>query len=182
LDFLRFISLRDLDNVTYRVTLNQPPALVNRMDPRRTSSGSATHLFTFKARPDGTPLYELWPHQTSRKSYAALYQRRGRMFDVNGLDDERTLPANIPESLVLEKAFIYGCKWAVKNPSLTEKSVRWGDNIMGHQKEFETLLARTIMQDKRMVEQSWILPAEDEWSPMMSAEYTRSHATYGYVL
>lgn len=174
-DFLRFLSLRDVQ-LNYRIGLNGMGEELNRLDNQRTSSGNARSLYTYKSLPTGVPLFELWPHQTSRKSYPCIYQRRGKLLEA----PTDALPMNIPASLVLAHAHVNACKWAIKNQGVFPqlKNIRWGDAILAHQKEYDDILKRTQKMDEEMVMRNWILPDESEWGPMIGAQYTINHAMY----
>lgn len=178
-DFLRFISVRDMQ-LNFPVGVNGMGEELNRIDIRRTSSGNARSLYTYKSLATGVPLFELWPHQSSRKSYQCLYQRRGKLLDA----PSDALPMNIPASLILAHAHVAASKWAIKNQNVFPqlKAIRWGDSILAHQREYDTILERTKKQDEEMVMRNWILPPEAEWGPMIGAQYTIDHASYAYTL
>ncbi len=122
-DFLRYNSIYNPQISDYFRGINQDRTLLNRIDPQRSNVGNNPYyMFSYKGDSSNNPQWEMWPHPTAAGAYLCSYQQRGI-----DLTDTDTLPAVIPDQLVLEKAMSYGCEWAYKNsaryPNL--KGVNW---------------------------------------------------------
>jgi len=86
---------------------------IDRADPLRSAVDTPTLLapFTFEATAGYTgPLYELYPHAVSRRSYPALY--RTDDYDWVG---GRDLPVSIPQTLIEDLAMVEAYEWAEAN-------------------------------------------------------------------
>lgn len=120
-DLHRFIAILDPQNkwrLRYNITVDQ----LNRWDPGRTSTGNArllvNNMYSPVAANKGQPRYELYPYQTSARSYPVFYYRKGEV-----LADTDTIIgplARVAQSLLLEGVLSRAALWpgtvGQKNP------------------------------------------------------------------
>ena len=137
-DFLRYNSIYNPAMSWYfQGQLPTPRELLNKRDPQRASFSNPFKLFSYRAASDGTPQFEMWPHPTAENVYLVSYQRLGTA--LNASTD--TLPLIIPDDLVLQRSFYYGCLWANKNQSRYDdlKGVNWLLLANQHKKEYSNI-------------------------------------------
>lgn len=137
-DFVRYNDIYNPAIAQPFLKINQPRALLDRIDPQRADVGNNPYyMFVYKPASDGTPQYEMWPHPTASQAYLCSYQRRGTIPAVA----TDTLPLIIPDDLVLAKAMWYGCLWADKNKSRYEqlKGVNWPLIAQQHKKQYSNI-------------------------------------------
>jgi hypothetical protein len=177
-DFVRFIDVRDIQNAR-TIKLGMSKEELDLSDPQRTNTGDPYQLVTYKADSAQGPLYELWPHPTSQKSYVCLYHRRGT--DLQ--DDEDTLPSIIPESLVIDRAMVYAYEWAAANAGRepTLQGVNWlalkADRMASYREE----LSKLIREDEEVFLQSIVVKGSMSGFPYpLDANFLQSHDFSGY--
>lgn len=140
-DFLRYNSIYD---PTLSRHFHQPlplaRELLSRRDPQRQTFNNPSYLFVYKSASDGTPLFEMWPHFLSPRTFLCSYQRRG----TDLLLDTDTLPLIIPDELVLERAHYYACIWADSMKSIYQelKGTNWTLLATLHNKAFSNISNR----------------------------------------
>lgn len=85
---------------------------LNRMDPRRAAAGFPYRLF-FRQYDDDTqlPVYEMWPAPQAYRAYTVQYWSRGADF----VEDDESLPPQIPEELLTIRARLLAYEWAMTN-------------------------------------------------------------------
>jgi len=139
-DFERYNSIYNPTISSYFVGINMPRDLLNKRDPKSSAtSNNPYYMFSYKSDSNNQPLWEMWPHPTSSKAYICSYQKRGDL-----LADSDVLPPTVPDQLVLERAYYYGCDWAFKNSSrLPElKGINWLLQKAVHQKTYSNISNR----------------------------------------
>jgi hypothetical protein len=128
-DFLAWSSVVDIVN-GWRLRLHATSIGFDGRDPQRQAQGQAYYLGACRSNavldasvvpptttphatsPQGTPIYELWPHPTSGQAFYVRFRRRGQPL-VLPTDD---LPPQIDEQLVIERALAaYGYPFAQAN-------------------------------------------------------------------
>lgn len=147
-DFLAFTEVKDIQNGrNLRLDLTRR-SLDDWKDPQRQSFGDAYYIaaWTGDANNSGRPRFEIWPHTLSAKSLLVRYERAGTDF----ASDTEALPAVIPESLLMERALCYACRWANDNRGrITElKSNDWRSSIIAHEASYRDQLQRIKIQDE----------------------------------
>lgn len=174
IDFLRFISVRDLTNGR-PLKLNVQKRELDRRDPQRTSQEPPVVVASYKADSDGNPLFELWPQPTSARGYICLYSRRGVVLQ-NDID---VLQYPITDELLMAKAHYHLAKWAEMNvgrdPGL--RGPDWRFVMSESASRFEKLLLKAKIQDDEIMEQNVFLSKSLVTGPP-SASYLQSHDTW----
>ncbi len=75
-DFRSFITMvNHVDG--YPLRLHWTRKEIDIRDPTRGAHGLAYYFSSYKVKADGRPIYELWPHTTSERTYSFVYQRQG---------------------------------------------------------------------------------------------------------
>lgn len=152
-DFIRYLSV--LDPVQpQRLRTGHSREWLDMVDQQRTNMGTpSTHLCSFIGGSTalGLPLYEMWPHPTQAKYLLCEYIKKGADF----VNDTDSLPAAIPESLLLSKALLYGYQWAMGNagkyPEL--KGIQWAALLKDAQLTYREELARSQKLDDDTMKQ-----------------------------
>ena len=135
-------------------------------DPQRTSQGDAYYIGFFRAAgpygdsnaadpnvESGSPIYELWPHPTSGRTFYVRIDRSGE--DFSSQDD--TQPYPIEDSLILARALgWYSYPWAQANignfPTL--KGANWPSLITNAKAEYKAALTTAKKNDDAQGAQS----------------------------
>lgn len=121
LDFARFYAVLDPQN-KWRLRWWRSADEINRLDPGRMSTGNASVLFNEKYSPVvadlGKPRFELYPYQTSARSYPMWYFKKG---PILADDDQLIGPlANRGKDVLIEGALSRAALWpgveGKKNP------------------------------------------------------------------
>lgn len=85
-----------------------PPDELDRIDPQRAAVGQPYRLFFHNFDPDtDKPVYEMWPAPQAERAYTVMYWERGSDF----VEDDESLPVQIPEELLLIRARMLGYEW-----------------------------------------------------------------------
>jgi hypothetical protein len=98
-----------------RDALNVPQESLDVFDPQRQSTGDAYYCSPFVTdyiNPSGTgvPAHEFYPHPIVPSTYDVLYIRRGQ-----ALSASQDLPGTFPSHVLVHRAMMHGCDWAMKN-------------------------------------------------------------------
>lgn len=138
----------------------------DRWDPQRTSQGDAAYLGFYRsagpygvnntADPNvaaGSPIYELWPHPTSGRTFYVRIDRAGT--DFSGPTD--TQPSLIDDGMILARALgWYSYPWAQANvgsfPGLAKAN--WPSLILGAKADYKTALTDAKKNDDAAAAQS----------------------------
>lgn len=155
-DFLTFTDVKDIQNGRSLNTDLSRQDLDDMRDPQRQSYGDPYYIAACGADSSGEPVFELWPHLLTAKSLVVRYERAGADF----ASDAESLPAIIPESLLMAKALVYACQWAAMNKP---KDAPWGQLAVGHDALFRDQLQKVKILD----EETW--PIAITYAP----EYTQ---------
>jgi hypothetical protein len=152
-DFLRYTSVVDPVQPR-RFTLNKSREFIDTHDPQRLDFTYPKIMASFTT--DGTtaqlPLYEVWPHPLYQTTLLCSYQRRG--IDFSAATD--TLPASIPDDLLMARAMRYGCEWALVNlPSSKTGGVT--TMLKSVMETYKTELFKAQKQDNEVFRQNDII-------------------------
>jgi len=134
--FLRWESLYNPQNSRWFILPVLADAILNRRDPRRSVTGNIPYwMFSYKTV-NSLPYYEMWPHPLQAGSYPATYIRIG-----TDLADTDTLPAIIPDDLLMEASLARACGWAAANtgrfPEL--KGANWRLEAEAHKRLYSNV-------------------------------------------
>lgn len=154
-DFLSFTSVKDIQNGR-SLALDATREYLDRRDPMRQSFGDPTRVAIHKADATGEIKVELWPHLLSAKSLVCEYERAGTDFA-----DIESLPGVIPESLLMERALCYACRWANDNRNRYDalKGINWAVNIAAHELNYSQALMKVRILDEEGS------PSDLSWAP-----------------
>lgn len=139
--------------------LNRPLALhwtkdeIDVRDPQRSSQGeplvvAAHHHHATTLR----PMFELWPHPVSRKSYEVLYVRRGV-----DLSDSAAPPEGF-KALLIDRSLYRGYEWAEANRTRfmdTLGEVNWPFLMGKVNKSYEERLDKVKSADRQIYNRQW---------------------------
>lgn len=172
-DFLRWVSIIDPSTTYWFTKLGGTRQELQMIDPNRASSGIPFGMYAFKS--DSTtkvPRFEMWPHPLSERAYIADYQKRG-----TDLLSGESLPPQVSDDLVLERALVRACNWAKINMGRYSslKGVGWGDAAIEHQRNYIDLLKRAERDDEEAVQQYWILRDLPRQGFPYNASYIAQH-------
>ncbi len=151
-DFRRWVSVFDPVN-NYRMrreNLSRTKEEVDRADPQRGSF--STPIWMAAYRNVTQPVYEMWPHPVSQISYIALYERRGINFAAG-----ESLPAAIPEDLLLDRARYHAYQWAMTQPN--PDGIDWKVLLLEAKQSYSEQLNKSKLVDEETFLQNF---SEDE--------------------
>jgi hypothetical protein len=173
-DFLRFVSVRDLTNGR-PLRLNVHKKELDRRDPMRTSTEPPVVVAGYKADSNGDPLFELWPHPTAARAYVCLFVKKGKELE----EDTDSLVYPITDELLITRAQYHLCHWAEMSkgmyPTLRGSDWRF---LMGElSARFERLLLQAKKQDDEIFNQNVMMPRRLMTYPP-SASYMQEHDTW----
>ena len=149
-----FVKYRVITNYTsgygiVRDALNVPQESLAIFDPQRQSTGDAYYISPFVTdyiNPSGTgvPAHEFYPHPTVPSTYVELFERRGQ-----ALSPTQDLPSTFPSHVLIHRAMMHGCDWALKNvPMMAElQSTNWVTAKQSAEASFRETLILAIKQD-----------------------------------
>jgi hypothetical protein len=167
-DFHSFISVID-PALSWRIRLHYSYLDLDRIDTRRSSTGTPILLAARNYNADGVPQYEFWPHSVSQKQYMYLYEKRVTDL-VNGSDS--------PPNPIEGDALVWGaiadlCRW----PG-TETYNNKMFNIqlaMEYEKKFENRLNTLNTIDQNVYLTDLVPYTELPWAPL-DAKFIQNHA------
>lgn len=162
-DFLTFINVINMQNFI-RLQLNQNQAWLNAQDPQRTWYYFPTHVvpYLLDLNPLSPtyqyPLFELWGAPQQNWTYILYGLRQG--VDLSGQSD--TLPPQIGEDCVIERAKYFAYEWAEANkgnhPELLKSDWRF---MMGKANvEYNRLFKDYRRRDREYID-SWFSNKDD---------------------
>lgn len=180
-DFLRWVSVYD-PYFGYSLQLHKTRQWVDLRDPVRGALGQPYYIANFKTDPDNNnqPVFELWPHPTTQRSYITIYQKRATLFE----EDDDALPPQIPSELLLAKARINAYEWAEANkmssPALQKTNwlallSRLTQIASGVSDSYPSLLRDAKRTDEETYQQNFILQRRNGPYDGVSANFAQSH-------
>jgi len=171
-DFLRFISVRDLENGR-PLRLNVKKVDLDRRDPQRSSTEPPIVVSSYKPDANGDPLFELWPLPTSARAYVAQFIRRGK--ELTADSDRLTYP--LTDELLATRAQYHLCHWAEMNKGVhaTLRLTDWRFLLGELSSRYERLLLNAKKQDDEIFNQNVMFPRRwgSEYPP--SASWLQTH-------
>lgn len=170
-DFQAFWSL--VDPATYRSiqTSNATLEMLDIKDPQRSIVGTYPMALVPYDYYNGSPRYELWPHQTSQAFYLMAYEcRYGDAFDPGVV---------IPDSLgsgdvILERASAYAAKWP--GPNRNDPNPAFSQNTADfHMKNYDRRIGILVKEDNERMQNSVWYQDDQGGGPSLSASFMQSH-------
>lgn len=146
-DFLRYMSI-DNPSSGYSIRkrkLYKSQADLNAVDPQRGAYGTTYVIANYPNDPtSGNIVHEWYPHPVTLQVYKCLYQSVGL-----DLSDTNPLPLTCPTNLVMQRAYMYGCQWALKQVSVFPElsQTNWILAYNMHKKDYQEELILQIKQD-----------------------------------
>jgi len=174
-DFLRWESLVDpVNQFRFRKkNLHRFRTELDRIDPRRSASGTPYMMASYKAKSDGTPMWEMYPAPTSEITYVASYSRRGT--DLAAGD---TLPAVIPDELLMSRARFLLYVWCGANESRFAElqGTDWLRLRREEDATYKALLTRAKSNDDELWPANWSESEEDgQYLGVLDANWLQQH-------
>lgn len=186
-DFLRWISVFDF-TTQLPVGLGKQRSELDWNDPARTNLGSPAYdLVDYQGAqtnlplyPNGTPLFELYPHPLSQTSYGCMFQRRGV-----DLTPSQTLPPQISSDCLLQGAIYHGYRWAEANKGRFPELQK--SNFLLLMKEAQGEFAATLNKLKNQDEEAFVknmIPPGMSYptsisNSLISGSYLQGHDPFG---
>lgn len=171
-DFQSFLSV--VDPVTYWPiqTDNVSLEMIDRRDPQRSVVGSPPRVLVPYDYYNGSPRYELWPHQTSQSFYLMAYiARYGQAFDPGVV---------IPDTLgdgdvILERGLMYTAKWP--GPNRNDPNPYFSQNTADfHEKNYDRRIGILIKEDVERMQNSVWYQEDQSWNQRnLNAAYMQAH-------
>jgi len=171
-DFQSFLSVVDPSN-SWRIRLHFNYRDLDRIDPRRASSGVPTLLSARSYNSSGVPRFELWPYSTSIRQYTFLYEKA--VADLSATSDSPAAP-------VSGDALVWGavadlCRWpgteTYKNPMFTPQ------NYFALAREYEAKFVDRVDQLNKIDQNIYLTDLlqyqEIPWAPLDS-KFIQNHA------
>lgn len=151
-DFVRYKAVTNYTSGygIIRDALNVPQESLAIFDPQRESTGDAYYLsplMTDYQNPNavgGTIAHEFYPHPTNPAIYTCLFQRRG-----TDLSPTQDLPNTFPPHVLIHRALMLACDWALKNvPNRPElQGTNWVIAKESEDKDFRGTIITAMKQD-----------------------------------
>lgn len=171
-DFQSFLSV--VDPVTYWtvVTDNVNLEMIDRRDPQRSVVGSPPRVLVPYDYYNGSPRYELWPHQTSQAFYLMAYMSNyGAAFDAGVV-----IPDTLGDGdIILERGLMYTAKWP--GPNRNDPNPYFSQNTADfHEKNYDRRIGILIKEDvERMQNSIWYQADQSRNQSNLNASYMQSH-------
>ncbi|MDQ3803279.1 MAG: hypothetical protein M3416_05430 [Acidobacteriota bacterium] len=174
-DFVRFLSVVNAEDEE-PIQLGWTQEELDRHDPDRSDAGSSPQLLASYVADTGAgrnsgPMFELYPHPTSRVVLLCQYRKRGADFTSNS----ETLPDVISADLVLSRAKYRAYEWAEgakgKFPSL--KGTNWLALMAAAKADYKEDLKKCVRADRETHQDRFVTPQRgDLWR---GAEWYQRH-------
>ena len=146
-DFLRYFTITNsaVGYTIRRRKLYYTQSQLNGIDPQRGATGDPYIIANYLDDPTtGNVVHEWYPHPVYQRSMTCIYQKRGLP-----LSDTNPPPLTLPSELIMERAYMRACQWAIKNvsnfPELQQ--VNWVMAYNAHKQDFKESLIQAIKQD-----------------------------------
>lgn len=160
-DFMRFISLTDMNNgYTIEKSRLVGTSQINDLrDPQRQALGMAYWCYFYKFAVAGRqPIYELWPGPTNGQQWWVKYRRRGLPPNfVDATNENYLLPDLIPDDLLIQyvlwsNAYPFAKANAGHFPAF--RSAQWASLIEVAKGSYDQQMIDTKRQDDNQATQS----------------------------
>lgn len=170
-DFLRFVTVRDMDNGRL-LRLGVSKRDLDRRDPQRSSTEPPVCVANYKADASGDPLFELWPLPTAARAYLCTFVRRGKELTA----DTDTLIYPLTDELLTTRSQYHLAHWAemTKGMEPTLRATDWRFLMGELNSRYERLLLNCKKQDDEIMTQN-VKDSERRlaWPP--SASWLQTH-------
>lgn len=160
---------------------------LNRIDPTRSATGLPFRLF-FREYDSTTnlPVYEMWPTPQTYRAYTVQYWGRGDEF----VEDDDTLPPQIPEELLMIRARLLAYEWAMTNEPDSRKIAALAKMVQQMENRYSTygqpgrmlgLLQQAKRKDHSVYRKSFIRrPRSGRIGYPIDSNFMQSHDTGNY--
>jgi hypothetical protein len=157
LDLLRFLSVRDLNNVVSLFLDRYNRETLDKIDPQRMSYGVSYDVVPYLTDKRagsatlGYKLFELWPLPNILNNWYLAYQRTG----VDLILPTDALPREIQEQTVIAKAKYHAYEWAEANKGNFPEMLKtdWRFLMGAANAEFTSLWREDRRKDREAVDQ-----------------------------
>lgn len=139
--------------------LNRPIAInwtkdeIDARDPQRSAQGDPFIVVAHSHHATtGYPMFELWPHPTSRRSYEVAYVRRG-----TDISDSVAPPAGF-KALLIDRSMYRAYEWAEANKNRLKdagKDVNWPFLMGKVNKSYRERLEKVKSADRQTYNRQW---------------------------
>lgn len=175
-DFLYFKTIKDPVN-NWRLRFNYSQEWLDRVDARRTTTGSAWVFVDYRHNSSGVPRYEVWPRVVSQTLYPFLYVRRPA--DLNADSDTPIFPIRGDELVTGALADL--ARWpgteTRRNPMF---DLRLAND---YEKQFQEEVNHLSRVDQETYLSDLVMPGDDwsslPWCPW-DQSWIQSHAVGGF--
>ena len=174
-DFRSFISMvNHIDG--YPLRLHWTRKEIDIRDPVRGADGLAYYASSYKVRADGRPIYELWPHTTSERTYSFVYQRLGiDLTDIGTVTD--SVPATLNSAVLVQRSLFHTYQWAEANrgryPDL--QGADWRYLRSDARANYERVLQEAKVKDEEIFLQSYVIPYIAQYGSPIDAKFAQAH-------
>ena len=174
-DFLRFESLwNPIDGYPLRLGATSPEISIR--DPIRGAQGLGYYLASYKVNSTtGRPIYEMWPHPTSERTYQFISVKKGL-----DLTDDQSLPVTLNSEVVRERALFHAYQWAMANkgrfPEL--QGTDWRFMRSDSNRTYETVLQRARVKDEEIFAMNVVIPYTSNYGSPVDAAFVQSHSIF----
>ncbi len=141
-DFHAFMSITSQQYAWKTAFLGVNKSDLDAVDPQRSASGTPPRVIVPFDYYNGSPRWELWPHQYGAGYLAMTYESR----PTDAFDGGATVPALLPSDIILERALMYCARWPgsareTPNPYYSEPLAKF------HEEQYLRRLGLIIKQD-----------------------------------
>lgn len=171
-DFLRFESLwNPIDGYPLRMGMTSQEISIR--DPIRGAQGLGYYLASYKVNATtGRPIYEMWPHPTSERTYQFVYVRKGI-----DLTDNKSIPVTLNPEVLRQRSLYHAYQWAMANrgrfPDL--QGVDWRFMRSDTNRNYETVLQRAKVKDEEIFLMNVAIPYTSQYGSPVDAAFFQSH-------
>jgi hypothetical protein len=170
-DFHAFFSV--IDPATYWTiqTDNVTLEMIDQRDPQRSTIGTPPRALVPYDYYNGSPRYELWPHQYSQAFYLMAYEIR----PIEPFEPGAAVPYLLPGDVILERALMYTAKWP--GPNRNDPNPYYSqDTANFHEKQYDRRISILIKQDVEHMQRAvWYQGDQSNNQSNLNAAYMQSH-------
>ena len=169
----RWWTIKDITN-GYFMRLNWSRQELDRRDPQRQATGNAFRVVNYKIDPvTGYPAYEFWPWPLNPIVYNAV-----GIYDPGDFTSPTaTLPSQISEQTLMQRAYYYGYQWAeaAKGRFPELRSTSWPFLMSQANANWKESLKDDARLDEELFQQTFIDPIDDDFGFPVDSAYMQSH-------
>ena len=172
-DFHAFYSVIDPTNA-WIIRTNFNSKDLDRIDSRRSASGTPRVLANGVVNSSNVEIYELWPHMTTQRQYMYTYEKR-----VADLTDSDTPPGIIRSDILVQGALADLTRWPgtvdKKNPIFDPYYNQWKIR----ENEFNAEVQKAIVEDQSIFQTDLTFSSQLNLAPLDS-KFMQNHAYPAY--